>query len=145
MFSAIIGLASLALSAPIPGVPPDALDVPLFSLEQKLPDFLVRNNTTVELAVYDETPLMNVAFEKTDWPNVYFKAPEGTWDWSGVPGRGMFHTGLAPTASPEARARRYVDYARSAAGSRACADAAVAIRSAGILRWAGGAARNAPP
>jgi hypothetical protein len=86
MFSAIIGLASLALSTPIPGVPPDALDVPLFSLEQKLPDFLVRNNTTVELAVYDETPLMNVAFEKTDWPNVYFKAPEGTWDWSGTLG-----------------------------------------------------------
>lgn len=84
--SLLIGLTSLVLATPIPGVPPDATLLPLFSLEQELPDFLIQNHTSAKWAVYDQTPLMDVSFQKTDWPNVYFKAPDSPWDWSGALG-----------------------------------------------------------
>lgn len=82
MYSILAGLTSLMLGPAIPGAPPEATEEPLFSLEKELPPFLIQNNTSAMLAKYDGIPLMDVTFDKVDWPNVFFKAPEKVWDWS---------------------------------------------------------------
>ncbi len=82
MSTVLAGFTSLMLVSAIPGVPPGATELPLFSLEHELPPYLVQNNTSVTLAEYDSIHLMDIAFEKTDWPNVFFKAPEDVWDWN---------------------------------------------------------------
>lgn len=86
MCSVLAGFTSLILASAIPGVPAEAMEEPLFSLENELPPFLIQNDASATLAKYDGVPLMDVTFEKVDWPNVFFKAPENAWDWSNVLG-----------------------------------------------------------
>lgn len=78
----LVGYASLMIVAGIPGIPADTAERPLFLLDEELPGNLVQNNTQATLAEYDGVPLMDVTFNRTDWPNIYFRAPEEAWDWS---------------------------------------------------------------
>ena len=47
-----------------------------------LPEFVVLNNAGLERVPHEEGFARKVVFHKVDWPNVFFKAPEGVWDWS---------------------------------------------------------------
>ncbi|MCL4693366.1 MAG: hypothetical protein KJ060_12765, partial [Candidatus Hydrogenedentes bacterium] len=47
-----------------------------------LPINLKMNNTVATLIDHDGGRALQVYFQVVDWPNVYFSAPDGTWDWS---------------------------------------------------------------
>lgn len=49
---------------------------------EALPDFIVWNNTSSEWTSHEDAYATRVRFERTDWPNVTFRAPDGVWDWS---------------------------------------------------------------
>jgi hypothetical protein len=48
---------------------------------ETLPDCVVLNHTAMERIAHDGGYARRVRFEKADWPNVFFKAPEAGWDW----------------------------------------------------------------
>lgn len=54
---------------------------------EPLPDFVRFNNTTVAGKASEQG--LDVRFEPADWPNVFFQAPAGGWDWSGHAGVGI--------------------------------------------------------
>src|SRR5438552_4054756 len=77
--------ALCACGAAIAGVDEkDRLIVPLDG--SSLPDTLVRNNVTVELLNSGPERGLKVSYQVTDWPNVLFRPPSGSWDWSGFTG-----------------------------------------------------------
>ena len=51
-----------------------------------LPENLVLNHVTVDHVEHDGSHALEVRFEEVDWPNVYFTAPAGAWDWSDAEG-----------------------------------------------------------
>lgn len=65
----------------------DTTQVPLvdFGVET-LPGFVVSNNTTIERIPLGKGHARLAHFEKVDWPNVFFQAPDGVWDWSAYTG-----------------------------------------------------------
>lgn len=48
---------------------------------ETLPGFLTLNNATEERVAHEHGFARLVHFQKVDWPNVFFAAPEGGWDW----------------------------------------------------------------
>ncbi|MBN2312032.1 MAG: beta-galactosidase [Candidatus Hydrogenedentes bacterium] len=48
---------------------------------EALPGTLVLHNVDVERIAHGEGHALQVDFEVVDWPNVFFQAPEGGWDW----------------------------------------------------------------
>jgi len=48
---------------------------------REIPEWVLRNNVTIAEAPSGKAGRL-VRFHVTDWPNVYFRAPNGTWDWS---------------------------------------------------------------
>lgn len=69
----------LSLAVSVSGVitPADIVD---FRAET-LPGFVVWNNAHGERVQHEGGHAWEVRFDKVDWPNVFFKAPEGVWDW----------------------------------------------------------------
>lgn len=67
-----------------------AMDAPRVELvdfgAETLPDFIILNNTRLERVPFDGGHAARVRFEQADWPNVFFKAPDGAWDWSAYAG-----------------------------------------------------------
>ena len=63
-----------------------------------LPGFVHFNNTAA--LTTGERQGLDVRFEKTDWPNVYFQAPETGWNWSQYRGVGisLFNPGQTSVA-----------------------------------------------
>jgi len=63
-----------------------------------LPPNMTQNNSRAEIVEWHGKPVMRVDFDRVDWPNVFFKAPDGVWDWSEYEGLDVevFNTG--PTA-----------------------------------------------
>lgn len=63
-----------------------AMDAPRLELvdfgAETLPDFVVLNNTRLTRAPFEGGHAAEVQFAQVDWPNVFFKAPAGAWDWS---------------------------------------------------------------
>jgi hypothetical protein len=51
-----------------------------------LPPNMVQNNVEAVVVSHGEGYAVQVHFRKVDWPNVYFTAPEGTWNWSAFAG-----------------------------------------------------------
>ncbi len=49
---------------------------------EKLPGFVVLHGAEVNRVRYKGDYAAAVRFKQTDWPNVSFQAPGGTWDWS---------------------------------------------------------------
>ena len=49
---------------------------------EPLPGFIRWNNTSFEQVPYEGGQAARVRFERSDWPNVTFRAPDGIWDWS---------------------------------------------------------------
>ena len=48
-----------------------------------LPESLRKNHVEVVTVQHEDVPALQVEFSnQTDWPNVYFEAPTGGWDWS---------------------------------------------------------------
>ena len=45
------------------------------------PEGTVLHNTEAERAVHGDTHALQVRFRVADWPNIFFKAPDGGWDW----------------------------------------------------------------
>lgn len=54
---------------------------------EPLPEFIQFHNTQALEKSVDHG--LVIRFHKTPWPNVYFKAPEGGWDWSAHGGIGI--------------------------------------------------------
>lgn len=52
-----------------------------------LPAFVQLNNATVQGKATPEG--LNIRFDQTDWPNIFFQAPEEGWDWSLYAGIGI--------------------------------------------------------
>ncbi|MBI5091627.1 MAG: hypothetical protein HZB26_04190 [Candidatus Hydrogenedentes bacterium] len=69
------------LAATGSAVAPDETAVELFDAAA-LPTNLVQNSATASLAPVGAGHGLRVEFQKADWPNVYFKAPHGVWDWT---------------------------------------------------------------
>ncbi|MCP4645261.1 MAG: hypothetical protein GY851_32765 [bacterium] len=53
-----------------------------------LPPILTQNNVEAAVVEHDGQAALDVQYTVVDWPNVFFKAPDAPWDWSG-------HVGLA--------------------------------------------------
>ena len=51
-----------------------------------LPDFVVWHNAHGTRVTQDGGHAWEVRFEKVDWPNVCFQAPDGAWDWRAYAG-----------------------------------------------------------
>jgi hypothetical protein len=51
-----------------------------------LPENLVLNHVAVDRVEFGGGRALEVRFERVDWPNVYFPAPDGAWDWSEAQG-----------------------------------------------------------
>jgi len=47
-----------------------------------LPSNMTQNHAQAEMVESRGKWVMKVHFDRTDWPNVSFKAPDGVWDWS---------------------------------------------------------------
>ncbi|GMV91342.1 MAG: hypothetical protein AMXMBFR82_11200 [Candidatus Hydrogenedentota bacterium] len=71
----IFALAIVAAAAPAE-LTIESFDGPGLPLNLKM------NNTDATLIDSDKGQALQVHFQVVDWPNVYFSAPEGTWDWS---------------------------------------------------------------
>jgi len=53
---------------------------------ETLPDWVVLNHCALECVPHAQGVAAHVRFEKTDWPNVFFRAPAGGWDWQDYAG-----------------------------------------------------------
>ena len=52
----------------------------------EIPENLVRHHVTPRIVEHEGKPALGIDFEVTAWPNVFFKAPPGGWDWSAYAG-----------------------------------------------------------
>ena len=50
--------------------------------QETLPEFVQFHNTTGERVAHEDGHALRVQFHLSDWPNIFFKAPEAGWDWS---------------------------------------------------------------
>ena len=83
----IFGWTAAAIASPPVSLQADAL-----------PANLTENDVTAHPEEMDGEPVLRVAFEHADWPNVFFTPENGPWDWSN-------YTGLAVDIyNPEAQA-----------------------------------------
>jgi hypothetical protein len=51
-----------------------------------IPPNLVRNSIETQVIEHEGKPALRVDFQVTAWPNVFFTAPAGGWDWSAAAG-----------------------------------------------------------
>ncbi len=64
-------------------VPRDVQEQVIASLESPpLPDSVRLNNTQVDFVRSGTTTALEISFAKVEWPNIFFSATEGAWDWS---------------------------------------------------------------
>jgi len=95
----MVSLVGSFLLAPGPPAGEELPETLLYSFDEgKLPDTLVQNHVSVQLLPQGAGNVLEVHFQRTDWPNVFFRPRQGTWDWSA-------HAGLAvdlynPEANP---------------------------------------------
>lgn len=79
LFPALVLMACQVLAAP---QAVDATQTPLVDFSgETLPDFVVLHDTTLERIPFEKGHARRVHFNKVDWPNVFFQAPGGAWDW----------------------------------------------------------------
>lgn len=52
----------------------------------ELPPNMTQNHVTAEVVRQEQGAALRVEFQPVDWPNVYFAAPSGVWDWSAAAG-----------------------------------------------------------
>ncbi|MCL6519283.1 MAG: hypothetical protein K6T99_05585 [Armatimonadetes bacterium] len=53
---------------------------------KSIPENAVLNSVKAEAEIKDGRPALRVKFGKVEWPNIFFKPKEGTWDWSAYSG-----------------------------------------------------------
>lgn len=76
-----LAILLILLSLQIPGV--HALEKVLHNFnDPNAPANLVRHHVQAEWVESEGQGRLKVMFQKVDWPNIYFEAPAGGWDWS---------------------------------------------------------------
>lgn len=83
----MISLIGSFLAAPGPPAEAESPEKLLYSFATgQLPDTLVQHNVSVKLIPQGPGNVLEVRFQRTDWPNVFFRPLQGTWDWSAYAG-----------------------------------------------------------
>jgi len=54
--------------------------------DQLPPPNMSQNSARAEMIEWHGRRVMRVSFDRVDWPNVFFRAPNETWDWSAYEG-----------------------------------------------------------
>jgi hypothetical protein len=78
-------LISALLALALGQVTPSQVELIDFSTDV-LPEWVMLNHCSLERTAHAQGYAARVRFDKTDWPNVFFKAPEGIWDWQDYAG-----------------------------------------------------------
>jgi hypothetical protein len=74
-------LLSLTLAQSLPAAVGERQ--PVFTLgPEGPPAFLVRNHVETRMVEHADGVGLWIDFSVTDWPNAFFRAPDGVWDWS---------------------------------------------------------------